>query len=125
MSCASYELQSHSEIEPTEERPRIKSKISLFFHQEKFCREATFIWPRSTSKPLGFKDDPQVEHLCIATQETNKQTVAKLKQDYMDITGYLHYARALEVETRLHGHYWLSPLCKSFEGWLESPNQTA
>ena len=44
----------------SEQRPHIKSKISLFFHQEKFCREATFIWPRSTSKPLGFKDDPQV-----------------------------------------------------------------
>ena len=39
-------------------------------------------------------------HLCIArsrSQEPDKQAVAKLKQDYMDITGYLHYARAREV----------------------------
>ena len=64
MSGASYELQSHPEIEPTEERPGIKCKISLFFHQENFYREATFIWPNLTSKSLGFKDDPQVQHYC-------------------------------------------------------------
>ena len=31
------------------------------------------------------------------SQETDKQAIAKLKQDHMDITGYLHYARAREI----------------------------
>ena len=103
--CASYELQSHSEIEPTEERPRIKRKISLFFHQENFCKEATFIWPRSTSKPLEFKDDPQVQHYCTSLyckDRDRKKLISKPSQ------------------TRLHGHYWLSPLRKSTRGWLAS-----
>ena len=38
-------------------------------------------------------------------QETDKQAVAKLKQDYMDITGYLHYARALEVRWQAVGKH--------------------
>ena len=103
MSCASYELQSQSEIEPTEGRPRIKRKIPLFFHQKKICRGATFIWPTRLPNSWNSKTTLKYSisaHLCIArsrSQETDKQAVAKLKQDYMDITGYLHYARAREV----------------------------
>ena len=37
MSCASYELQSHSEIEPTEERPRIKRKYRCSFIKKIFA----------------------------------------------------------------------------------------
>ena len=70
-----------------------------------------------------------IAHLCITTQETDKQAVAKLKQDYMDITGYLHYARALEVETRTTWTLLVISTMQELERLvgkpLESLNQTA